>query len=285
MKFVPAGLVALVVVLVFGAGIAGYDVAGRAQASDAVQAVNRDVGKVNAAAAQLDAVTNVAPAYPDFTHSSSPQAFVGQAQRFDAAADQALAELAPAADAVRADRRTLADAQRQLRSASASWLTLLQRTQLEQVRERLRYEQQAVALAQQMVDDARREVLSTRSAIDGLAAYAGLIEKLQGGDLNGSLAAYAGVRASFNQAVADAGGAHLPPVWAALLNDLDRLADDTRGGVQAIQNGDSATAQAKATALDADSKALDGLDTSTLDKDTYLGDLLTQINELEAKAK
>lgn len=277
-------LAVVAAVLVLGAAGTAYFLAGQAQANAAIRAVNADIDKVNASFDQIDAITKSQPAYPDFTQSSSPQAFVSQAQQFDTAAGQAQVQVTAVGDVVTRDRAAMRDAQRHLDTATGSWLTLPQRSRLDAGRRRAGYEQQALDVAASAVAVAGRQIRSAKDAIDGLAAYAGMVEKLQAGDYAGSLSAYGGVHNLLGEAGTDASGAHLPGVWNTLLADLNKLVDDTRDGVQAIQNGDSATAQAKANTLDADSKALDGLDTSSLHDDTYLQGLIDQIKALEAKA-
>jgi hypothetical protein len=271
------------VLLLAGAG-AAYYLAGMAQLNATQRAVNADIGKLNASLAAVAAITKAEPRYPDFTQSGTPADFVAQAHQFDGAADQAKQQIAQLGGVVAADRSVLSDAQRRLDAAAASWLTLPQRSRLAGLKRRIEYEQQALDLAGQMVAVAGLQVQTAREAVDALAAYADMVEKLQAGDYAGSLADYPNVHGLLAAAGSDGARSHLPPVWSSLLSDLNTLVDDTRDGVQAVQNGDSATAQAKATALDADSKALDGLDTSPLDQNAYLDSLLTRVRSLESKA-
>lgn len=280
-----AAAVALVLLVLLAAGAAAYYFAGDAQASAAVQAVNSDIGKVNAGISAVDAITKDRPSYPDFTQSSSPAGFIAQADQYDAAADQALAKIDRLGQVARDDRAVLQDARRRLDSAAKSWLTLPERSRLADGSRRLGLEQQSLDLAAQMAEVGSRQVRTAREAIDGLAAYADMVARLQSGDYAGSLAAYPNVHSLLAKAGTEGAAAHLPPVWATLLMDLDKLVDDTRDGVQAVQNGDSATAEAKASELDADSKALDGLDTSALNSNAYLDGLLAQIRSLEARAR
>ena len=285
MRVAVIAIVVVGVLVLLGGGGAGYYLAGQAQTNTAIDAVNKDIDKLNSSYSLLDQLAAEQPSFPDFTSASTPQDFISSAKQFDGSADQVLSQFSQVKTILKDDQGTLADATSHIDSAARSWLTLAQRSRLSAGRRRLGYEQQALTLAAQVIDVVTKQVQSARSAIDGLSGYADMVIKLQAGDYAGSLKEYGSVHTMLAQAGTYSQGAHLPAVWDTLLADVNKLADDTRGGLQAIQAGDSAAALAKANAIDADSKTLDGLDTSNLNSSTaYTDGLVSQIKALEAKA-
>jgi hypothetical protein len=111
-----------------------------------------------------------------------------------------------------------------------------------------------------------------------------MVGSLQAGDLSGALAEYRGAHDLFAQSESATTQAHLPPGWGAFLSGLVKLADDTRGGVQAAQRGDYAAVQTAAESVDSDTAALTSIDTAALSTDDYIAAQLARVRRLEEKA-
>lgn len=279
---VVVAVVAVLVVLAGGGAV--YWVAGNVRVNDTVHAVNADTDKMNTEGTQLDALTKSQPAFPDLAATSSDQDFIKAAQQFHSTAQQYLAELDKANRTVADSRALLADAQRRVSAASGDWLTIPHRSRLDRERRSLSYEEQAIGVAQQLVDVARKQLQASQQVVDAMSAYVQLAQKLDRQDWNGAQADDTQAHNLLAQSAQSAEGAHMPAGWDTAMAALNKLVDDTKAAIGDLQKGDYAAAQTDGNRVEADGKALQNLDTSSFGQDTYLQDLAHKIQTLEDKS-
>ena len=236
-------VVALLLVLGAGYGIAGYVTAG-----NKLTAANRAIDAANSHRSAFDN----APSTFDLQRSDA-KAFVSDAAAW-------VRSWTSQSTSIASDEATLNAAGGKLRDQQ--WLTVIRKGSLDSASSRIDHAHKAL--------DAAKTIAGKRQA-EGkfLVAYATFLNdietfvtKEQGGDSLGALAAAAQLPADADKAVSLSGDPQFPSELGAYMRSVATVAKDLVDYLNAVTKGDSATAKSLQTKTNTDINAGKGIDIS-----------------------
>ncbi|HKT83416.1 MAG TPA: hypothetical protein VJQ84_06220 [Solirubrobacterales bacterium] len=281
MKLAGVGAAVVFVLAVFAGFSAAYFGGGASRVDSTVKAVNKDQARLTADSVTINGFFAADVAFPSFKNATTPASFVNTAHLYDATSDQLLAKLNGVVGLIGADQATVEDGVSRSLNTGSDFSSLFDRAKLDKLETQLGYERQALDIATSIVNIAQSQVRSAKSAIDAMAAFAVLVERLQAQDWRGAVNEYDTVHMLLSQSQEQASDAHFPDVWATMLSDLNQLADDTRAGAQYVLNGDPAGAHIAADSIDKDAHVIASLDTSAMNNNAYVEDQVGMMKDLE----
>lgn len=271
-------LIAVLVVVLGG----GYAVVGYLYAN----------GKVNAATDKYNSVVDHENALTDYFNSLDSQfnktdlstATVDQVKQEKTLFQQAVTKSQSSEATVATDDSTLASAQSSL--GENSWLTAIDKSAIDKQSAKIGYARQALGVAKTILVDSVQYYQFYMAIDDAVVDIDTMTKALDAQDLNGAIAAVQTLKTDLGKAATMATAPGVSSQMSTFVQDMQTLANDFGKLLTAAQNGDQAGAQAAATALDNDLKALDAIDftAASTQEVAFYKNLIDQYNSFVDKA-
>jgi hypothetical protein len=242
---VVTGVVVCVVVVVglLGYGIVGYNFA-TSRIDSARSTYNSVIVHQNTITEEFNNI-NTKLTTVNLTSSSAADITVNRATFVQLVSQSQVAQ-----PTITADDTTLAAAQASLKDKA--WLTLFNRTGLDQMSSRIEHERNALASAKKITADLLLLGQFFQAYDDAFIDLNTIDTKEQASDLPGAAAAIATLKTDIAKALALAGAPGLPPEMKQLLTDMQTLAVDDGKLLDAAIAGDVGASQAAVKLVQAD---------------------------------
>lgn len=252
-RWVPVAVIAVVVLLVIGY-VVGGSAAAAGPVSRADSALRATVDHNNAIANmfQDDPFKNVdfGASNPDPTAAKSALGIVnGEASRWQ--------------DMISGDRNALRKVRGDL---NTSLLTLPENGTIDSHRRRVDAGLSAMATAQKALDLIRKQVAFLMPLMDVVADFQAVGKAADANDIGTMQSSLSSAAASLQKTITLAKDASVPQPLTSALATLQKTVTDMQALVTAVQSRNAAAISAGVAAVEADSKALDAVDSTAIDK-------------------
>ncbi len=253
MRPIIAGIVIVVVVLV---AIVGYAVAGFAYSSSRIDSAKTTY---NTVVSHQNALTDEFNSFDSKVSTVNvTTATAAELQQNRTAYQQLVTQSQAAQPTITKDDSDLSAAQASL--SENSWLTILDRSNIDQASNKIGHERKALGDAKTITGDLVQLGTFYMAFYDSLIDLDTLDTKAQASDFVGAAAAVVTLKADIAKAIQLAGAPGLPPEMKQFLTVFQSLATDFGKVLSAASAGDSAGADAAVKAVDADVTKLEGFD-------------------------